>query len=194
MPKDYALDKTPAAEMRRPEYACDDAWIAGFLARVRIGHLATHWDEQPFITPTNFWYDAERHTIYLHTNLTGRLHANAGRHPQACFEACEAGKTLPANTALEFAQQYESVVVFGSIHVVEDEDEKRRALYGLISRYFPGMQPAVHYRPIIPQELKRTSVYAMGIQSWSGKRNWPEQAQQSADWPALGLEWLEHNA
>jgi hypothetical protein len=41
------------------------------------------------------------------------------------------------------------------------------------------------YRPITDQELKRTSVYAIVIESWSGKRNWPGEAEQSEEWPRL---------
>ncbi|GAB4492318.1 MAG: hypothetical protein OHK0031_15360 [Anaerolineales bacterium] len=41
------------------------------------------------------------------------------------------------------------------------------------------------YRPITEQELARTSVYALMIESWSGKENWPEQAEQSAEWKPL---------
>jgi len=44
--------------------------------------------------------------------------------------------------------------------VIEDADEKRHALYGLISKYFPDMRPGQEYRPIAEAELKRTSVYA----------------------------------
>jgi hypothetical protein len=73
---------------------------------------------------------------------------------------------------------------------LEDPEEQRGALYGLIQKYFPGMAPGQEYRPITEQELKRTSVYAIAIESWSGKRNWPEQAKQSPDWPPLGDEWF----
>jgi uncharacterized protein len=41
------------------------------------------------------------------------------------------------------------------------------------------------YRPIADQELKRTSVYAIMIESWSGKRNWPDEAEQSEEWSRL---------
>ena len=81
--------------------------------------------------------------------------------------------------------QYESVIAFGDIRILEGEDEQRRALYGLLNKYFPEMESGVDYRPITDQELKRTSVYAIAIDSWSGKRNWPERAEQSPDWPAL---------
>jgi hypothetical protein len=39
--------------------------------------------------------------------------------------------------------------------------------------------------------LKRTSVYAIRVESWSGKQNWPERADQSDEWPALDAQGLE---
>ncbi len=47
------------------------------------------------------------------------------------------------------------------------------------------MTPGQEFRPITDQELKRTSVYAIAIDSWSGKRNWAEKAEQSNEWPRL---------
>jgi len=190
MPKKYSLDKEPPNRHRRPHLAQGDEWIREFLNAEVVGHVATRWDEQPFITPVNFWYDPERHEIYFHSNIVGRLRANADRHPEVCFEASRHGRLLPSNVALEFSIQYESVVAFGKIRIIEDDQEKRRALYGLIEKYFPAMQPGEHYRPITDQELKRTSVYSIAIESWSGKRNWKERADQSEEWPALGDEWF----
>jgi hypothetical protein len=191
MTKDYRLKTTPANAQRRPEYARDDEWIREFLRRAQVGHIATRWDEQPFITPSLFWYDPERHMIYFHSNITGRVRANAERHPEACFEACEAGKPLPSNVALEFSFQYESVIAFGKIQILEDVEEQKQALYGLIEKYFPKMTPGEHYRPIIEQELKRTSVYAIAVESWCGKRNWKERAVQSEAWTPLGEAWFK---
>ena len=190
MPKNYALTHTPANEQRRPENACDDDWIRHFLHHAQVGYIATHWDEQPFINPSIFWYDPSRHELYFHSNVIGRVRANAERHPQVCFAASRSGRLLPSNVALEFSIQYESVIVFGKVRLLEELEAKRRALYGLIQKYFPEMTPGKDYRPITDQELKRTSVYAIAIESWSGKRNWPEQAEQSPDWPPLGQEWL----
>jgi hypothetical protein len=53
------------------------------------------------------------------------------------------------------------------------------------------MEAGREYRPITDQELKRTSVYAIRVESWSGKQNWPERADQSDEWPALDAQWLE---
>jgi nitroimidazol reductase NimA-like FMN-containing flavoprotein (pyridoxamine 5'-phosphate oxidase superfamily) len=185
VPKNYVLDVTPATEQRRKENAMSDEWVKDFLRRAAIGHVATRWDDQPFITPTSFWYDEAQHAIIFHSNLVGRIRANSERHDQVCFEASEYGEFLPSNVALEFTVQYQSVIVFGKVRVIEAVEEKRRAVYGLIGKYYPTMTAGKEFRPITDQELKRTSVYAIDIESWSGKRNWPDEAEQSEEWPRL---------
>jgi hypothetical protein len=93
MPKDYNLAATPANQQRRPQNAQTDDWIRDFLRRARLGHIVTRWDDQPFITPTTFWYDPDRHQIYFHSNIVGRVRANAERHERVCFEASDFGPT-----------------------------------------------------------------------------------------------------
>lgn len=191
MPKDYDPSVTPANVQRRPEHAQSDEWVRDFLGRAQVGHIATQWDDQPFINPTLFWFDPAHHELYFHSNVVGRVRANSEHHARVCFEASAFGKLLPANVALEFSIQYESVIVYGRVRVLEDFDEKRRALSGLIGKYFSTMTAGGDYRPITDPELKRTSVYAIAIENWSGKRNWPARADQSDDWPALADKWFE---
>jgi nitroimidazol reductase NimA-like FMN-containing flavoprotein (pyridoxamine 5'-phosphate oxidase superfamily) len=185
MSKDYSLDATPPNEQRIPEYVRDDAWIRSFLHQARIGHIATHWDGQPFITPSTFWFDEERNEIIFHSNIVGRVRANIDRHEQVCFETSDSGDFLPSNVAMEFTVQFAGVIVFGKARVIEESEAKRRALYGLIKKFHPEMEAGKEYRPITDQELARTSVYAIKIESWSGKKNWPERAEQSDEWPAF---------
>ena len=75
-----------------------------------------------------------------------------------------------------------SVIAFGKISIIDSPDEKEKALYALIKKYFPDKEAGKDYRPITEQELKRTSVYEIRIESWSGKRNWEEKAEQSESW------------
>lgn len=190
MPKDYDLTATPANAQRRAEHAQSDEWVRSFLGRAQVGRIATQWGDQPFINPTLFWFDAHRNEIYFHSNVAGRVRANSEKHERVCFEASGFGKLLPANVALEFSIQYESVIAYGVIRVLEEFEEKRRALYGLIGKYFSTMTAGQDYRPITDTELKRTSVYAIRLESWSGKRNWPDRADQSDEWPALDEKWF----
>jgi len=82
-------------------------------------------------------------------------------------------------------------MLFGTILILENAEEKKEVLNQLLKKYFPHMDPGKEYRPITEQELARTSVYAIQIESWSGKENWEEQAEQLPDWPPLPDELLK---
>jgi len=192
--KKYDPSETPINKQRRPNNVMDDNWIINFLNEVQIGHIATRWDNQPFINPTTFWYNSHRHEIYFHSNAVGRVRANSEMHAEACFETFRSGRLLPSNIPLEKSMQYESVVAFGKIRVVEDFSEKREYLQGLLNKYFGEMESGKDYRPITDNELKQTSVYAIAIDSWSGKRNWKDRADQGEfdEWSPLDEKWFDH--
>ena len=191
MARDYSLvSQPPTAGQRLPEYTRDDEWMRVFLRAAQVGHVATQWDDQPFVTPTMFWYDEANERIIFHSNLAGRIRANLEHNPKVCIEASEMGRLLPSNVALEFSVQYRSVMVFGMVRILESDEAKRAALTGLLEKYFPKMQAGREYRPITEKELKRTSVYELKIELWSGKENWNERAEQSEEWPELEEKWF----
>lgn len=190
MPRDYQ-NTSPAAFQRLPEYQRGDDWIRAFLHEARVGHIASSMDGQPFLNPTTFWFDEANHQIIFHSNATGRVRSNIEHNARICFEASEPGQMLPSNVALEFSLQFRSVIVFGKVRLVTDPAEARRVMYGLIHKYFPAMTAGREYREITDKELKRTSVYAIQIEAWSGKENWKDRADQSDEWPALDEKWFE---
>jgi len=190
MPHDFT-NRSPTVYQRLPEYKRDDDWIRAFLRTAKVGHIASSRDGQPFLNPSTFWFDEQYHQIVFHSNVTGRVRSNLESNPKVCFEASELGKMLPSNIALEFSLQYRSVIVFGTTKLVTDPVEARRVLYGLIQKYFPKMRAGKEFREITNKELKRTSVYAIQIEEWSGKENWKDRADQSDEWVPLDEEWFE---
>ena len=83
MPRDYNLtSQPPTAGQRLPEYARDEEWMRAFLRVAPIGRVATTWDDQPFVTPTTFWYDEANQRVIFHSNIAGRVRANLERNPQ----------------------------------------------------------------------------------------------------------------
>jgi len=190
MARDYSLEKNgPTAFQRRKEYAREDEWIRAFLHQAQVAHIGTAWDGQPFVTPTNYYYDEPGHRLIFHSNITGRLRANIEHNPAVCVEVSEMGRYLPSNVSIEFSVQFRSVLVFGTARVLEERDEQKRMLHALINKYFAPMELGRDYRPVTEQELKRTTVYELRIESWSGKENWKEEADQSDEWPALDEKW-----
>ena len=189
MPRNYQ-NESPTSFQRLPEYQRDEEWIRAFLREAKVGHIASARDGRPFLNPSTFWFDEENHQIIFHSNVTGRIRSNIEGNSRVCFEVSELGKMLPANVALEFSLQFRSVIVFGNARLVEDPQEARPAMYGLIHKYFPKMTPGKEFREITVKELKRTTIYAIQIEEWSGKENWKDRADQSDEWPALGEEWF----
>lgn len=190
MPRDY-ISQPPAAFQRRPHLTQNDDWIRAFLKTAQIGHIATSIDGQPFINPTTFWYDETNHQIVFHSNVAGRVRSNIESNPKVSLEASELGRFLPSNVALEFSLQFRSVIVYGSARIVSDPAEARRLLYGLIAKYFPAMTAGKEYREITDKEIRATSIYTIQIESWTGKDNWAERADQSDEWPPLDEKWFE---
>ena len=173
---------------RRPGNRRSDEWVVGLLTRLQVCRIATRWDEWTFINPTTFVYRPATHDIVFHSNLAGRMRANAERAgdlgEQVCFEASEFGRLLASNDPLELSMQYRSVIVFGPVSLLEGA-AARRGLEDLSGKMFPALRPGMHMRPITDDDLARTSVYSLKVGEWSGKENWQEQATQTEDWPAL---------
>lgn len=169
MAKDYAA-LAPNIVRRADRAVEDEAWIKDFLRRAPYGALATVHEGQPFINTNLFVYEEAAHAIYFHTANVGRTRANIETDSCICLSISEMGRLLPADEALEFSVEYAGVTVFGRASVVEDRAEAGRVLQLLLDKYAPHLRPGIDYRPPVEEEIKRTAVYRIDIDSWSGKR------------------------
>ena len=167
MPQTKSLQDL-AMPRRADRQLSDEAAINDLLQRAEVGYLATSLDGQPFINSNLFWYDGER--LFFHTARKGQTRSNIEANPKVCFTITERGRYLPADVALEFSVEYTGVVLFGRATILEDDETQRYALQGLLDKYFPHLKPGHDYRPIVEDELKRTSVFAVEIEAISGKR------------------------
>jgi nitroimidazol reductase NimA-like FMN-containing flavoprotein (pyridoxamine 5'-phosphate oxidase superfamily) len=169
--------------VRRQDRAVEDeTWIRAFLHRAPVGTLATVSGGQPFIHMNLFVYDEARHGLYLHTARQGRTPSNIVSSAAVCFSVMEMGRLLPASVALEFSVEYASVIVFGRASLVTDEAEAAHALQLLLDKYAPHLRPGQDYRPPVNSEIKRTAVFRIDIDAWSGKKK-----EVAADFP--GAYW-----
>ncbi len=74
------------------------------------------------------------------------------------------------------------MTVFGDIEMVEDGEEAKRVLQLLMDKYAPHLVAGEDYRPPVDEELPRTAVYRLRIESWSGKKKEVEQDFPGAFW------------
>jgi nitroimidazol reductase NimA-like FMN-containing flavoprotein (pyridoxamine 5'-phosphate oxidase superfamily) len=162
---------------RRDRSVEDEAWMAEFLRSAAVGATATVVDGQPFINTNLFAYDEARHCIYIHTAQYGRTRSNfeTPEPPRVTFSVMEMGRMLPDKEALEFSVEYAGVTVYGTGCVVTDEAEAHDALQMLLDKYAPHLRPEVDYRPPVAEEIARTAVMRIDIESWSGKKKEVEE-------------------
>ena len=180
MARDYL--NAPVTTVRREDRAVnDEAWFIDFLKKADVGTLATVHDGQAFLNQNLFVYDEGTHAVYIHTARKGRTRANVEMDEKVSFAIMEMGRLLPADEALEFSVEYAGVVIFGTSTIVEDEEESTRILQLLLDKYAPHLSAGDDYRPPVPEELKRTSVFKVTIDNWSGKKKEVE-AHEGAFW------------
>lgn len=130
----------------------DEKKIAELLDTEHTGRLATI-DESgcPQIVPMNFAFlDG---SIYMHSHTKGEKLDNIARNALAGFEVDREYEFLPSYFADEHDASladtlYASVVIKGRAGIVEDAEEKCRALNALMSKY----QPEGRYDPIRPHD------------------------------------------
>ncbi len=162
--------------IRRQDRAVqDEAWIASFLANAPFGVLALASENRPYAKPNLFAYDSSRQAIYLHAANEGRTFDVVAQNPAACFVAAEMGRLLPAPAARGFSVEYASVTAFGTIQLVQEQQEMLHALELLMHKYAAHLQPGEDYRLLGTGDLEGLAVYRIDIQSWSAKRKQADQ-------------------
>ena len=161
----------PRSRVRRRDRGKDEAWVRAFLAAAPYGFFATvDAAGQPYLNSNLFVYDDARRCIYLHTHRTGRTRDNVDAAERVVFSAAAMGRLLPAPEALEFSVEYAGVTAFGTGRVVQDEAEAKAALQMLLDKYAPHLEAGRDYRATTDDELARTAVYRIDIETWSGKQ------------------------
>lgn len=121
--------------MRRQDRALTDrAAIDALIQRCEICRLGLVDDAgHPYVVPLFFGYDGER--LYLHSAREGRKLDLLRRHPQVCVEFDVLLELVPAPSPCAFSARYQSVIAWGTAHLVEEVSEKQRALALLMAHY-----------------------------------------------------------
>jgi hypothetical protein len=143
----------------------DRASIHRILDAAMICHIAYVIDGQPYCTPTAFWREGDH--LYWHGSSASRmLRSQRGGLP-VCLTVTHLDSLVLARCGFNHSVDYRSAMCFGVAHLIDDPEEKARALDRMIDRFYPGR--AATLRPSTALELKATTVIGMEIEQASGK-------------------------
>jgi nitroimidazol reductase NimA-like FMN-containing flavoprotein (pyridoxamine 5'-phosphate oxidase superfamily) len=136
------------------------------LDEALICHLGYVRDGEPVVLPTTHVRLGE--VLYLHgsTGAGPTLAATRSDLP-VCVTVTLIDGLVLARSALHHSMKYRSVVVMGTARLVEDSEEKLRALAALLDHVVPGR--AGDARPPNDRELAMTAVLAVDLMEVSAK-------------------------
>lgn len=152
---------------KKREISQDEAYA--FLKTAKVAHVATVGEDgYPYVIPFVFVYE-EGNKLYLHIGNLRESHfwENIKQNPRVCIEACEMGAIVPGKKyACQSALGYMSVVVFGKIHRIEDEQKKAWFYDCLWKKYGdPDWQFEKGGYPALP----KTELFEVDIENITGK-------------------------
>jgi hypothetical protein len=139
--------------------------VEGILRECPVGRLGTvGGDGYPMVKPLNFVYLDGR--IYFHSAGEGEKMADMARDDRVCFEVdVPVAFVKAAGDPCGAGCLYRSVIVRGRAHVVEERDERLKALERLMEKY----QPEGGYGAFPEEKLALTAVVRIDIVEMTGK-------------------------
>jgi len=139
--------------------------IHAILDAAFLAHIGFQVNGQPFVIPT--LYGREGDKLYLHGSAASRMLDELGAGVAACVTVTLVDGLVLARSAFHHSINYRSVVAFGVARLIEQPEEKTRALRIISEHVIAGRWDDVR-RPT-EKELKATSVVEFSIEEASAK-------------------------
>ena len=139
----------------------DTATIESIIRSASVCRIGLCDEGQPYVVPVCFGY--QDGTLYFHSAPRGRKLDILRKNPAVCCEFDVDREIIPATDPCAWSVKYRSVIAFGRASIVEDPQEKARALDAIVTHY--GGEPS----PYPEATLSRTAVVKVNVESVNGK-------------------------
>jgi len=150
--------------MRRKIQQLSPEEAEAVLLRGTAGVLALAGDKAfPYAVPISYVYDGAH--IYFHSALEGHKIDAVRQNPHASFAVIDQDEIIPE----KYTTAFRSVIVFGSIRIIEDDAEKRTSIRKLALKYAPDNTEAQH-NEMIDRTWERFCMLEMSIAHMTGKQ------------------------
>jgi len=148
--------------MRRIERQMAEKQALELLLAGEYGILATvDRNQQPYGIPLS--YVVIDNCVYFHCALEGHKLQNIAENSKACFTVIGSIHLLPE----KFSTNYESVIAFGEVSIIADDEEKIMVLHEFVKKYSGAF--TLEGNQYIDKAKQRTIVVKMIIRSFTGK-------------------------
>lgn len=159
----------------------DRETIDAILDEALVCHLGFAVDGQPYVIPTLHARIGDR--LYVHGSAASRMLRHVASDVRICVTVTLLDGLVLARSVFNHSIDYRSVVVLGTPTLVEDVEEKRRALHAFTEHIAPGRWEEA--RQPTDQELKATWILSVPLDEASAKVRTgpPEDEPEDMDLP-----------
>ena len=152
--------------VREPERGVyDRETVYRILDEGFICHIGFHVEGQPFVIPTSYGRSGDN--LYVHGSAASRMLRNLDKGIPVCITVTLLDGLVLARSIFNHSMNYRSVVILGTASVVQDPEEKLKALRLLSEHILPGRW--ADSRQPNERELKATFALRVPITEFSAK-------------------------
>lgn len=149
-------------QMRRKRQQLTQEESIAILQKATAGTLALLGDDDyPYAIPISYVYNEGK--LYFHSALNGHKVDAIRKYDKASFCVIEKDDVQPE----KYTTFFRSVIAFGRIHIIEDENEKLEIVRLLGNRYNPNQDDALQKE--IESGLSRLLAIRFDIEHLTGK-------------------------
>lgn len=148
-------------EIRRKKQEISEKECVEILENQQRGFLAVLGDNQyPYTFPMNYVYHEGK--IIFHSAIEGHKVDSIKKHAKVSFTVLNNGEKVEN----EWYYIFKSVIVFGKIHLINDNQEKYEKLTLLGDKYFPTRE---YTKMEMDAAFNRALVFELDIEHMTGK-------------------------
>jgi nitroimidazol reductase NimA-like FMN-containing flavoprotein (pyridoxamine 5'-phosphate oxidase superfamily) len=154
----------------RNRAVADRSRLMALLTDALVAHVGVVVGQHPVVLPAAFAIDPEGPdeggSLYLHGSVAAGW-LRAAPETTICVSVTELDGLVAGRSAFHHSMNYRSAVVIGAARVVEDADERQRALDLIVDHMIPGRSGTL--RASTRRELAATVVVAVPLHEASMK-------------------------
>lgn len=151
--------------MRRHEKSISETdIIEDIIRRSDVCRIALSNENIPYIVAMNFGYRSSPSVLYFHCANEGRKLEMIKQNSLVCFEMDTDHKIYTGKKGCDWGMRYSSVVGYGNITIISEEEAKKEGLDFIMRHY--GGENEYNYNE---ETLKKTTLLRLDITEMSGK-------------------------
>ena len=149
---------------RKDKEITDKNEIEMIMSKANVCRIALSDGNMPYIVPVNFGY--KDNCLYIHSATEGKKIEIIKKNYNVCFEMDINHEIVQGKSACHTTTKYHSVIGYGKAHIINNFDEKNKAVNIIIDHYLPDIS-----HEYSEKSLKRIVIIKVEIELMTGKKS-----------------------